>query len=233
MLGISLATKKVEGPTTCLDFLGIQLDTVSMEARLPEDKLIKTRTTIQEWLNRRSATKREILSLVGPLPGRPSAARRQSGSPRSHICQPYFYVSQPQRKCLSFLARSSILPLWLGSKYFRKHGSVEYSRRPESLHSQFRWAIVRRAKCYDTSQCKNDCHKYSSKSPNLNFANNLFSPFRQILMPAKFSRYTVSYPWSTQNFIVLRTWWRVLLSWVLLSLVRRGFDTLVPFIKNS
>ena len=86
MLGIPLATKKVEGPTTCLDFLGIQLDTVPMEARLPEDKLIRTRTTIQEWLNRRSATKREILSLVGLLqhaakvvrPGRTFVSRMYS-----------------------------------------------------------------------------------------------------------------------------------------------------------
>ena len=67
MLGIPLATKKVESPTTCLDFLGIQLGTTSMEARLPEENLIRTRTTIQEWLNRKSATKREILSLVGLL----------------------------------------------------------------------------------------------------------------------------------------------------------------------
>ena len=38
-----------------------------MEARLPCDKLSRVQTTIVEWLNKRSATKREILSLVGVL----------------------------------------------------------------------------------------------------------------------------------------------------------------------
>ena len=38
-----------------------------MEAHLPKDKLDRIRTAIQKWLNKRSATKREILSLVGIL----------------------------------------------------------------------------------------------------------------------------------------------------------------------
>ena len=67
MLGIPLATEKVEGPDTALEFMGIVLDTTRMEVRLPEDKLARIRTTIHEWLNRKCATKREILSLVGIL----------------------------------------------------------------------------------------------------------------------------------------------------------------------
>ena len=35
-LGIPLALEKVEGPASTLPFLGIVLDTVKMEARLPE-----------------------------------------------------------------------------------------------------------------------------------------------------------------------------------------------------
>lgn len=62
-----LAIKKVDSPTTVLEFLGIVLDIECMEARLPKDKLDRIRTTIREWLNKRSATKREILSLVGVL----------------------------------------------------------------------------------------------------------------------------------------------------------------------
>ena len=38
-LGVTLATKKVEGPSTSLTFLGILIDTHNMEIRLPEDKL--------------------------------------------------------------------------------------------------------------------------------------------------------------------------------------------------
>ena len=67
LLNIPLAIKKVEGPTPCLDFLGITFDTCRMEARLPEDKLTRIYHTVANWLDKRNATKREILSLVGLL----------------------------------------------------------------------------------------------------------------------------------------------------------------------
>ena len=38
LLGIPLALEKVEGPSACLTFLGINLDTQRMEARLPDEK---------------------------------------------------------------------------------------------------------------------------------------------------------------------------------------------------
>ena len=40
-LGIPLAPEKIFGPTTCLDLLGITLDTILMKARLPQDKVSK------------------------------------------------------------------------------------------------------------------------------------------------------------------------------------------------
>ena len=42
-LGIPLALEKVEGPSQCLTFLGITLDTERMEARFPSDKLLRIR----------------------------------------------------------------------------------------------------------------------------------------------------------------------------------------------
>ena len=66
-LGIPLALEKVEGPSHCLTFLGITLDTKRMEARLPKDKLQRIRKLLATWLSKKSATKREILSLVGLL----------------------------------------------------------------------------------------------------------------------------------------------------------------------
>ena len=53
--------EKVEGPTTSLTLLGILLDTVRMEACLPEDKLIRIKDLIQKWLNKKK------VSLVGLL----------------------------------------------------------------------------------------------------------------------------------------------------------------------
>ena len=59
--------EKVEGPLTSLTFLGITLDTVQMEIRLPDDKLARIRQCIDQWLPKKNATKRDILSLVGLL----------------------------------------------------------------------------------------------------------------------------------------------------------------------
>ena len=67
VLGVPLATEKVAGPATTLEFLGILLDTARMEARLPNEKLARVRQTVTVWLGKKSATKREILSLVGLL----------------------------------------------------------------------------------------------------------------------------------------------------------------------
>ena len=50
-----------------LSFLGILLDNDLMEARLPEEKLLRLCATVTEWVGRKNATKREILSLVGQL----------------------------------------------------------------------------------------------------------------------------------------------------------------------
>ena len=82
-LGIPLATEKVEGPADSLTFLGITLDTKRMEARLPAKKFQRIRKLVASWLQKRTATKREILSLVGLLqhatkvvkPGRTFVAR--------------------------------------------------------------------------------------------------------------------------------------------------------------
>ena len=89
-LGIPLALEKVEGPTACLTFLGITLDTQRMEARLPDEKLQRIRTMVAAWLSRKKASKREILSLVGLLqhatkvvkPGRTFVARMYSEAAR-------------------------------------------------------------------------------------------------------------------------------------------------------
>ena len=67
LLNVPLAIEKMEGPSTLLEFLGILLDTVRMEARLPDDKLARLRAMELDWLDKRNATKRQTLSLVGVL----------------------------------------------------------------------------------------------------------------------------------------------------------------------
>ena len=66
-LGIPVAPDKVEGPTTCIVYLGICIDSLKMEIRLPEDKLQDLLSELDFWVNRKKCTKKELQSLIGKL----------------------------------------------------------------------------------------------------------------------------------------------------------------------
>ena len=66
-LGFPIAQTKIEGPTTVITFLGIHIDTIKMELRLPMEKLDDLLSLLKRWLRKRKATKRELLSLIGKL----------------------------------------------------------------------------------------------------------------------------------------------------------------------
>lgn len=66
-LGIPMAPEKTLGPSTTLAFAGIELDSVQMEARLPQGKLDKCQQLISAFLRRRKVSLREIQSLTGLL----------------------------------------------------------------------------------------------------------------------------------------------------------------------
>ena len=62
-----MASDKREGPTTCLIFLGVELDTVKLELRLPTEKLTRLKTILKKWVRLQSCRKRELQSLIGLL----------------------------------------------------------------------------------------------------------------------------------------------------------------------
>ncbi len=66
-LGIPVASEKLEGPTSVIIFLGIEIDTINMILRLPAKKLDELQQLIKSWLERRSCHKRELQSSVGKL----------------------------------------------------------------------------------------------------------------------------------------------------------------------
>ncbi|XP_070549868.1 uncharacterized protein [Ptychodera flava] len=66
-LAIPIAPHKTVGPTTCLEYLGIELDTIKMQARLPQEKLDRILDLVASFLNCKSCTKRQLLSLLGHL----------------------------------------------------------------------------------------------------------------------------------------------------------------------
>lgn len=66
-LGVPLADEKTEGPTTILVFLGLELDTVHMTVRIPEQKIQEVIQKITEVLSHRKNTLKKMQSLIGSL----------------------------------------------------------------------------------------------------------------------------------------------------------------------
>ncbi len=66
-LGIPLAAHKRAGPTTTITFLGIEIDTIAGQLRLPTEKLTRLTAVISQWRDRRFCPKNHLQSLVGLL----------------------------------------------------------------------------------------------------------------------------------------------------------------------
>lgn len=65
--GIPLHPNKLEGPCTCLTVLGIELDSLSLQARLPRDKFDRIAALLESWSIKRHCTRKELESLIGNL----------------------------------------------------------------------------------------------------------------------------------------------------------------------
>ena len=66
-LGVPLAPEKQDGPAEVLTFLGIEIDTIRQELRLPAEKLQQLLQMVDEWENRKACTRWELESLIGTL----------------------------------------------------------------------------------------------------------------------------------------------------------------------
>ena len=66
-IGLPINSKKTVYPTTTITFLGLELDTVMFEIRLPNDKLVNLKQQISKLQNRRSVTLVELQSLIEML----------------------------------------------------------------------------------------------------------------------------------------------------------------------
>ena len=56
-IGVPLALEKIKGPSQVLKYLGIVIDTVKMEVRLPADKLEKMAYLLAKWMITQHGTK--------------------------------------------------------------------------------------------------------------------------------------------------------------------------------
>lgn len=65
--GVPLAPEKTEGPATVVKFLGIVIDSVEMECRLPVDKLEQLKSAVAGAMGKRKILLRDLQSLLGRL----------------------------------------------------------------------------------------------------------------------------------------------------------------------
>ena len=108
-LKVPIEQSKLEGPSTCLSFLGIEIDTKSLQLRLPSSKLSNLKETLAECIQLKSMIKRNLQRLTGLLqfatkvvrPGRPFLRRlyalQEVGSYPDHFV------------CLNQAARADIM----------------------------------------------------------------------------------------------------------------------------
>ena len=66
-LGFSINWNKVVDPSTTITFLGIEIDSMAMCLRLPEDKLVQVREELARFQGRKRASKKQLQSLAGKL----------------------------------------------------------------------------------------------------------------------------------------------------------------------
>ena len=65
--GVPVAEDKTVEPTEILSFLGIEFDTLAMELRLPNEKLVELKHTLELFVQSKKVTLRQLQSLIGLL----------------------------------------------------------------------------------------------------------------------------------------------------------------------
>ena len=97
-LGVPVKKEKTVYAQTTMTFLGIELDAIAMEARLPLDNVLKIKNSLSEMRVRRKVTLRELQLLIGLLnfaycdvqPGRTFLRRLIDRT--KDIQQPHFHI---------------------------------------------------------------------------------------------------------------------------------------------
>ena len=123
-LGMPVAPNKVVGPATALTFLGIEIDSVREEIRLPMVKIRQLQEALDSWKGRKSATKHQLQVLLGRLNHAASVVRSGRIFLRFLIETMKIPNRSWQRVRLSVQCRSDIewwalfLPRWNGISFF-------------------------------------------------------------------------------------------------------------------
>ena len=115
---------KTEGPTSCITFLGIIIDTEAFELRLPAEKLQKLQALLSSWCARKSCTKKELESLLGHLSHAATVVRpgrtflRQLFSLLHSTKAPHHFVRLGAGARADLVWWKCFLQNWSGSSFF-------------------------------------------------------------------------------------------------------------------
>lgn len=66
-LGIPTADEKSVGPVTVLVFIGLEIDSINMTIRIPEQKILELTVLLHDYLGNKKVTLRELQALTGKL----------------------------------------------------------------------------------------------------------------------------------------------------------------------
>ena len=66
-MGLKEAAEKATPPSTCMTFLGLEVNTISMTITIPSNKMIEINIELDKWLEARKMTKRKVQRLAGLL----------------------------------------------------------------------------------------------------------------------------------------------------------------------
>ena len=115
-VGLPLEEEKEEGPAAVITFLGMELDSVKLQIRLPGEKLGEMRATLRSWRGMKSCRKRDLLSIIGVL-GHASKAIRAGRSFTRRLIDLSTTVKRLDRRVrLNQMARADIEWWWQFSR---------------------------------------------------------------------------------------------------------------------
>lgn len=124
ILGIPIAIHKTEGPATELTFLGIVIDTLRCELRLPQEKLIRLQSLLDSWTSKKHCRRNELESLLGYMSHAATVVRhgrtflRQLFSLLSHARSSHHFVHLNSGARADLLWWRVFLQHWNGRSFF-------------------------------------------------------------------------------------------------------------------
>lgn len=94
-IGVPIANKKTEGPSTVIEYLGLTIDTINMLIKIPDKQIKELLIGIETLLSKKKVTLKELQSICGSLAFCKKSNTSWPGLPSSSV---YGYYSSFKTK---------------------------------------------------------------------------------------------------------------------------------------